>query len=267
MNTEINKIVQILLNKKLNISLLVDGKAGKYTLNAISSLNSKDIKGSWSTNRKVIGALQFIASEQNIPTGKIDGFYGPQTDYAFNQIKYKLQNGKPEGIWRGDEGRSLNQSTNKWPVQTQQALRNFYGEVGKNQVTIEIPYELKIAWNTKQKTKKITCHKLVADSIIRALTNVEQAYGIRDIAKLRLDMYGGCLNVRPIRGGNVYSTHAWGIALDFDPENNKLRWGYDKASFAKPEYTTWWDIWEAEGATSLGKKRNYDWMHVQFASI
>ncbi|MCH7410937.1 hypothetical protein MM239_16125 [Belliella sp. DSM 111904] len=61
--------------------------------------------------------------------------------------------------------------------------------------------------------------------------------------------------------------HSWGIAIDFDPSNNQLKWGRDMATFAGPEYHAWWDIWESEGWVSLGRLRNFDWMHVQAASL
>jgi len=46
---------------------------------------------------------------------------------------------------------------------------------------------------------------------------------------------------------------------------NKLRWGKDKTQFAKPEYEQWWKFWEEEGWVSLGRLKNYDWMHAQSA--
>ena len=63
------------------------------------------------------------------------------------------------------------------------------------------------------------------------------------------------------------SMHAWGIAVDLDPINNQLRWGKDRASFARPEFEPFWKIVEANGATSLGRAQNRDWMHYQFAGL
>ena len=85
--------------------------------------------------------------------------------------------------------------------------------------------------------------------------------------KLRLDRWGGCLNVRKMRGGSSWSMHAWGIAIDFDPDRNQLKWGRDRAVFARPDYDAWWRCWEDEGWTSLGRTKNYDWMHVQAARL
>jgi hypothetical protein len=69
-----------------------------------------------------------------------------------------------------------------------------------------------------------------------------------------------------MRGGNAWSMHSWGIAFDFDPDRNQLKWGRDKAAFGRPEYGKWFELWE-EGAISLGRARNFDWMQTQFATL
>jgi len=48
---------------------------------------------------------------------------------------------------------------------------------------------------------------------------------------------------------------------------NQLKWDHTRASFARPEYEKWFHLWEEEGALSLGRARDYDWMHVQFAKL
>jgi hypothetical protein len=55
--------------------------------------------------------------------------------------------------------------------------------------------------------------------------------------------------------------------LDFDPSRNKLKWGRDKANLARPEYDAWWEAWETEGWLSLGRERNFDWMHIQAVKL
>ena len=99
------------------------------------------------------------------------------------------------------------------------------------------------------------------------LVRVLDHYGPERIRELGLDLFGGCLNVRRMRGGSAWSVHAWGAALDFDPERNQLRWGRARARFARPEYEKWWALWEAEGFLSLGRARDFDWMHVQAARL
>jgi hypothetical protein len=66
-----------------------------------------------------------------------------------------------------------------------------------------------------------------------------------------------------MRGGSSWSVHSFGAAIDFLPDENQLKWGKDKASLARPEYEAFWEIWENEGWMSLGRRKNYDWMHVQ----
>ena len=94
-----------------------------------------------------------------------------------------------------------------------------------------------------------------------------EEYGEEEIVRLRLDLWGGCLNVRKMRGGTRYSMHSWGIAVDYDPDRNRLKWGRDRAAFAGPDYDVWWRFWEEEGWVSLGRTRNIDWMHVQAAKL
>ena len=101
---------------------------------------------------------------------------------------------------------------------------------------------------------------------IRAvLERVQDHYGDQ-ISELGLDMWGGCYNKRKMRGGSRWSTHSWGIAIDWDPSRNQLKWKANQANFAKPEYDIWWKLWEDEGFTSLGRAKNYDYMHVQAAT-
>jgi len=38
-------------------------------------------------------------------------------------------------------------------------------------------------------------------------------------------------------------------------------------TLSSPECETWWQIWESHGAISLGRQRDYDWMHLQFARL
>jgi hypothetical protein len=99
------------------------------------------------------------------------------------------------------------------------------------------------------------------------LENTLKTYGQKDVEKLRLDMFGGCINVRRMRGGSSWSIHSWGAAYDLDPDNNQLKWGRDRATFAKKEYEDYWKIVESEGWTSLGRSRNFDWMHAQSAYL
>lgn len=254
------KRIQTFLNDTYHYALSIDGIAGKQTLSAISAI--AEIPLDWPHDRMLVGCIQYMCFLKKIECGAIDGFWGAQTDYAYDVL---IRNTQP---WRDDEGIGAIPVENAvWPIQTQSQLISFYGKVGEHQTRIKSPYPLRIAWNTTQVIHSFYCHEKVALSIDGILAKVLNHYGQDDIAQLGLDLWGGCLNVRKMRGGTNWSTHAWGIAIDWDPEHNQLRWGKDKARFAKPVYDYWWKCWEDEGWVSLGRTRNYDWMHIQAAKV
>lgn len=157
-----------------------------------------------------------------------------------------------------------------WPRQTQAELTKFFGPAGGAACTtgkVDLPFAFPLAWDNSQKLLKFSCHQLVEKPLERIYANAAKHYGEKEFRRLRLDQFGGCYNYRPKRGSSSLSTHAWGIAVDHDPERNQLKWGRDRASFAKTAYEVFWNIVEAEGAVSLGRVRNFDWMHFQFARL
>jgi hypothetical protein len=201
-----------------------------------------------------------------------DGAFGPLTERE--TLKFQTTNGlKPDGVVGPKTWQFITRVSNntplsqKWPKQGYTTMVNFYGPVGENQTSLELPYKLKLAWNSKIELSKITCNQKVASSLHKIFDNTLKVYGHANIVKLRLDMFGGCLNVRRMRGGTSWSTHSWGAAVDLDPDNNQLKWGRDRASFGKAEYEDFWKIVEAEGWVSLGRKRNMDFMHFQACSL
>lgn len=143
----------------------------------------------------------------------------------------------------------------------------FYGKLGENQTSLVLPYSMVLDWDKNTTVKKMTCHEKIHDSLKNIFVKTLDHYGLDKIKQLRLDQFGGCLNVRKMRGGSSWSIHSWGTAIDIDPDMNQLKWGKDRASLAKAEYLPFWKIVEGEGAISLGRLRNYDWMHFQFARL
>ena len=241
-----------------------DGVLGPKTLSALDQVEG--IPQNWSKTRKAVAFVQLLAKEKNIETGDIDGYWGPQTEFAFDSLLLVIREDKEPEIWRPED--LPDENPNDWPVQTpESSLVQTYGEVGQNQTRISLPFPHKIAWKTTSIVNSYLCHERVHDSLHRVLSRVLDNYGLEEIHRLRLDLWGGCLNVRKMRGGSRYSMHSWGIAIDYDPGKNRLKWGRDRAAFAKPEYDTWWRLWEEEGWVSLGRTRNFDWMHVQAAKL
>lgn len=150
-----------------------------------------------------------------------------------------------------------------WPTQAQ--CPSFYGPPGQVKLqAIATPYPM---YYDGKLMKTISVHTKIATSVKRVLQNVKDHYGVEQIHALKLDDFSGCYNPRRMRGGTAWSMHAYACALDFNAADNQLSWGKDKARFGKPIYNRWFELWEAEGAVSLGRSANYDWMHVQFARI
>jgi hypothetical protein len=150
---------------------------------------------------------------------------------------------------------------------TTRQLKAKYGEpneTGKGYlVRIDLPYPMKLSWDEDVKVTRMSCHKLVADRYKKAFQEILDFYGPVKIQVLGIDIFGGCFNYRKMRNGNSWSTHSWGIAIDLDPINNRLKWGADKASFAKSEYDMLHEILLNNGFENLGVKKGYDYMHWQ----
>lgn len=250
---------------------IVDSKAGVNTYGAVEkALQNRQSQlptdwPSWPNPRKIVAYLQCLCAERAIDVGDIDGYWGPQTDFAFDTLSQLLRKGEMPPLWRDDS--PLITNPNRWPVQNEPALNAFFGTVGTNQKQLQLPYPHRLSWDLTKTVHSFSCHEKVHDSTHRVLTKVVNHYGMERIRELRLDRWGGCLSVRKMRGGSSWSMHSWGIAIDYDPDRNQLKWGRDRAAFAQPEYDAWWRFWEEEGWVSLGRTRNYDWMHVQAAKL
>jgi hypothetical protein len=266
MKTRIEFAQQELVKRSL-YNGIVDGLLNQDTLDALDKLPAlySQIKIEWEPLRKTYGFLQIACLEAGYDPHGVDGRWGPNTENAFNNYCYFLANGKPPATWRPEDIVQVN--PNNWPAQYSPEFDAFYGPRGSGLVRITLPYSMNLAWDTSVTVNSMTCHSKVQDSLLRVLTNVLNNYGIAEIRRLKLDLFGGCYNERQIRGGTKWSMHSWGIAVDFDPARNKLEWGRDKAAFASPDYDKWWELWEQEGWISLGRHRNFDWMHVQAAKL
>ena len=131
-------------------------------------------------------------------------------------------------------------------------------------VTLDLPYPMRLAWDKTITVNKISCNTEIAEPLKKVFTDILSKYGLEKIQELGIDLFGGCFNFRKMRGGSNYSVHSWGLAIDLDPERNKLKETSRTARFARPEYKDMIDIFYKHGFISLGREKNYDWMHFQW---
>lgn len=141
-----------------------------------------------------------------------------------------------------------------------------YGQPGNpdNFTIIQLPYPMRIAWDTSQIVTKMQCHELVALDFTRVFEELLTTYGFNKLKELGIDLFGGCVNVRQMRGSKTkWSRHSWGIAIDLAPQFNQLKWGKDKAIFAKPEYKPLIDIFYKNGFGNYGIEKGFDFQHFE----
>lgn len=154
-------------------------------------------------------------------------------------------------------------------ITTAQLIKD-YGkpnEKGTYLTTIKLPYPMRLAWDKSTKVNTMRCHNLVANNFLGVFNELLEVYGLERIQELGVDLFGGCFNFRQMRGGSDYSRHSWGVAIDLDPERNTLKETSKTARFARAEYKAMIDIFYKHGFLSLGREKNYDWMHFEIRPI
>lgn len=189
--------------------------------------------------------------------GAQDGWAGARTREAFDAAL--------AGMGRAD---APTVPAFRSPPQASVAER--FGPAGGHDCTAgrcELPFPFLIAWDRTQAISRFSCHSLVAPALTAIFAQAAAHYGRAAFEALGLHLFGGCFNHRPMRGGTSLSMHSWGIAVDLDPLRNGLKWGRDRARLGQPDAEPFWRIVESHGAVSLGRQRNYDWMHFQFATL
>jgi hypothetical protein len=157
---------------------------------------------------------------------------------------------------------------NKWPKQS--AAEQFYGNPSaadferRNIVNVSVPWMMVTAWDGKQ-VKNIRVHHKCAQSLGRILAVIWSIAGKSQdvINKWGLNKYGGGYAFRPMRGGRSLSMHAFGCAVDFDPERNPL--GGQHPHFAECPIVL--EAFATEGWTWGGSWQRRDGMHWQAARV
>lgn len=268
----------------------VDGLVGNLTKAAVKAFllqqGVRDLDY-WPLERRLLAARQLICRIDGIEVGAIDGRMGPQSRYAFEVYDArKSMGGKPAPAveaWRDDAAAPQAVPSRPLPVITssqvnapssvpvwprQAAMDAFYGPKGSGQVSMTLPYAMRIAWDLDSWISRFSCHRKVKESLERIFVRTLDHYGIDEIHRLKLDLFGGCLNVRKMRGSaTAWSIHSWGCAVDIDPEHNQLKFKRAQATLDNPPFDPFWRFVYDDGGIGLGRERDYDWMHFQLARL
>lgn len=271
MKTSEIKLIQTYLTNSNFYEYDINGKLDSNTNlaieSALSSYSSElpDNWLVWTSTRKAIAYLQCICNELDIETGDIDGLYGPQTESASHLLKVLHETGALPRAFADIV--PVRANPHNFPIERDSELNDSYGQpCSARLVKVACPWELRLDWNLRSTTNTISIHEKLSDSLALILNNAYDIYGIEGIKKYGLDRYGGSFNCRKKRGSTTsWSTHAWGISIDWYPSKNKLKWDSEKSSLAHQDLDQWWELWEREGWLSLGRSEDRDWMHVQAA--
>lgn len=232
----------------------IDGDPGVLSLAAADRVMGARAFGSRpvTPDRVVVAAAQLLLARAGFGAGPIDGFYGPSTDAAYE-------------AWRTHgRGDAAFQRVDNFG--TEAGIVRRFGAPGAAICTagrVEIPWGARLAWDQSQKISGFACHADVASAMQGALNSVSDVYSGDEIRALGFDQFGGCFNDRLKRGGRTKSTHAWGIATDWDPARNRLSWDKPRARLSHDDASEWWRVWSEAGFTGLGPARGFDWMHIQ----
>ena len=236
----------------------IDGDIGDKSIAGMRLFTAAAQQGrpTWDLRQLRIATEQKMMADVGIKV-TIDGATGPLTQIALEKWQDYITFTRP-----ALPDAALTHQPDTFPRQRDAAA--FYGAPGQNLAKITPAYQVFYAG---QPIKTITINSRCADSAVAILSDVKARYGEARIKELQLDDFGGCFNNRPMRNGTQLSMHAFACAWDWDADRNPLRATSATAQFARAEYKDWIDIHYAHGWISLGRERNFDWMHFQAARL
>jgi hypothetical protein len=215
-----------------------------------------------SANEALVKFAQRRLRDMGLYDGDVDGWGGQSTMVALQSALASPQTASVPSAT------PMPPAVPRWPSQDE--VLAFYGPAGGFECTagkVRPPIPFVLDWDRGAKVNVFSCHRKVEKPLNEIFKEAVAHYGESRFVELRLNSFGGCFNVRKMRGGDRMSMHSWGIAIDLDPSRNQLSWGRGKASFSRPEYEPFWKIVESKGGVSLGRTKNFDWMHFQFATL
>lgn len=260
------RTLQAFLNTAGGYNLAVDGQFGPRSYAAARDyLADRRYPATWSDARTYVALEQLFLNAAINALLLVDGVDGPKTAAA--RARYDAMAVKPQPTITPPPAPPTPRT--QWPRQSE--VPAFFGQdphsISYGYVTP--PYQMFADYRrwSEHRVSRFMCHALVKAPLQRILLGALDHYGAAELRRLNLDMFSGCRVVRIITGGVGYSMHSWGIAVDIDAANNEFRDTWESGKMDGAEYRAFVDLWYAEGAINLGRERNYDPMHFQFARL
>ncbi len=204
-------------------------------------------------NEALVRKTQAELRAKGFYLGRVDGHAGPKTREAIRAVMRAYGFVNPP--LPADEHKL------RWPGTSDVEMQEFYGQPGDRSETVTItpPYPMVLAWDPSTPLSRIRCHRLIAEPLEFVLVGIREL-GEEFIKQHELDEYGGCWYPRKMRNGTRWSTHAYGASIDLSPRRNGLHVRRPQATM--PDEVL--DLFEAQGATCLGRAIGRDYMHAQF---
>lgn len=121
---------------------------------------------------------------------------------------------------------------------------------------LSLPFTMALGWNPSTTVNAIRCHKKIIPALSEAFDIIK-----RQDLQDELRTFDGCFAFRAKRGNRKISLHAWGVALDFNAETNRMG---TKGNMSPNIVAVFKSVGAVWGGDWDGK--NKDPMHFQFAS-
>jgi hypothetical protein len=154
----------------------------------------------------------------------------------------------------------------RWPADNQSALISFYGNPGSSGpngvaaqlVKVHAPFQM---YYDGKPINTVSFHRKAAPALMAALNDIWDACGQDQskLDKLGVSSTGGTYNPRKVRGSATkWSNHAFGAAIDLDPDHNGFNTGRGKM----PQFVI--DAFDKQGFRWGGRyKSRTDPMHFE----
>lgn len=196
---------------------------------------------------------EIIATQRRVGT-EPDGFWGPKSTEA---AKRHLRAMMPRPA--------------RFPTQAKvRTDRSVFGPHGEKNghhpptTRITLPFALHLYGDQAKPVRTLNPNAMCADSMLSVFQRLAEVYPDEASRKASgiLDYYG-IYNPRSVRGGTVWSMHAYAIAIDLDATRNRNRSHWPVASKMPVEVM---ECFAREGFLSAGAFWSRDAMHFQATS-